>query len=81
MNNSKILGMSQMTFAVVLSISGGLLMVLASSLISVTPPGMLMPVDIVVADHKWIVFYRVLQVIGAVAAIVGVVKAYKNFKS
>ena len=81
MNNDKILGMDQKTFYVVLSVGGGLLFAWASSQISNMPPDMLMPYELVLINHKWITFYRVLEGIGAIAAIVGGIKTYENYKS
>lgn len=81
MNNDKILGMDQKTFFVILSIGGGLLVAWATSQISDMPADMFTPYELVLINHKWITFYRVLQGIGAISAIVGGIKTYENYKS
>jgi len=81
MNNDKILGIDQKAFFVILSVGGGLLIAWASSQISNMPADMFTPYELVLINHKWITFYRVLEVAGAIAAIVGGVKTYENYKS
>jgi hypothetical protein len=78
--DGKIFGMEKKTFVIFLSIAGGLLFTWASGQISGFPPDMVTPYKMVLANHRAIAFYHVLQVIGVIAAIYGGVNIYKYYK-
>lgn len=80
-DGDKILGMDQKTFFIVLSIGGGLLFTWASGQLANMPPDYVMPYELIQQEQVWINLYHILQIAGVVAAIIGGVKTYQNFKS